>query len=201
MALALRCAGLWQAVVAGGPAFAAHRTRACRKFGVLTEYLRTRPGAYRSDHPDGSMAAVGKLGAWLTANHPLSHGMGEASPLAKLVQADGKVLLLGSPLENTTLLHLAEYRAKLPNKRVVRYQTPVYRNGARTLVEIEELDSDGGVVEWTEDGDYFERIIRAFLDSGKGRSGLVGYAESHLMDAAELVSFGVKWMEAHLVAG
>lgn len=55
--------------------------------------------------------------------------------------------LVLSPLENITLLQLAEYRAKQPSKRVVRYQTPVYRNGVRTLVEIEELDSDGGIVE------------------------------------------------------
>ena len=55
-------------------------------------------------------------------------------------------------------------------------------------------------MEWSGDGDYFECIVYAFRDAGKGRTGLVGHAESHLMSAAELVSFGVAWMEAHLVA-
>jgi len=39
------------------PPFDPARSRAYRKWGILTEYFRTWPGARRSDHPDASFAA------------------------------------------------------------------------------------------------------------------------------------------------
>ncbi len=179
------------------PGFDPATTRACRAWGILTEYLRTRPGAVRSAHPEGSFAALGARAAELVADHPLQDGLGPGSPLDKLVAMGGKVLLVGCPLAHTTLVHLAEYRARLPEKRRVRYESPVMRGGERVWVAIEELDSSDGIVDWT-GTDYFELIVRAFLDAGLGRSGRVGHAEAHLMGAAALVEFAARWMEENL---
>ena len=88
--------------------------------GVLAETLRTWPGALRSRNPGASMVAIGARARWLTADHPYDYGYGPGSPLAKLVEADGSVALLGSDLDQVTLLHLSEHLAELPNKRVVR---------------------------------------------------------------------------------
>jgi aminoglycoside 3-N-acetyltransferase len=51
------------------------------------------------------MAAVGAKAGWLTEDQPSHHGFGPGSPLAKLVDADGQVLLLGAPLDRLTILH------------------------------------------------------------------------------------------------
>ncbi len=184
-----------QAYLAEHPPFDPARSRAYRKWSILTEYLRTRPGAHRSANPEGSMAAVGAQAEWLTRDHPLQHGAGPGSPLEKLVQAGGKVLLLGSPLSDVTVLHYAEYLADVPNKRMVRYRVPLLREGRREWVWVEELDGNRGIAEWPEGDHYFPYIVHRFLVSGRGRAGNVGAAESYLLEAPELVDFAARWME------
>jgi aminoglycoside 3-N-acetyltransferase len=176
------------------PPFDPATSRADRRYGILTEYLRSRPGAHRSGHPESSFAAVGRLAKWVTEDHPLNYGYGSGSPLAHLCEAKGKVLMLGAPLDTITLLHYAEFLADVPNKRVVRYRMPVLREGRRVWIVLEEFDTSRGIVDWQGE-DYFPIIAREYLSSGKGASGIVGAAESHLLDADELVKFGVGWME------
>lgn len=113
------------------PTFDPERSRANRKWSILTEYLRTWPGACRSNHPEASVATVGAKAKWITENHPLNYPYGPGSPYAKLCQARGKVLLLGAPLNTLTILHHAEMLAHIPNKRIVRYKMPVLREGER----------------------------------------------------------------------
>src|SRR4051812_34782753 len=96
-------------------------SRATRDHGILAETIRTWPGAIRSAHPDAGMSAIGERAAWITADHPFRYGYGEGSPLAKLVEARGKVLMLGAPLDTITLLHFSEHVADIPNKRIARY--------------------------------------------------------------------------------
>jgi aminoglycoside 3-N-acetyltransferase len=179
------------------PAFDPATSRADhRSMGILTEYIRTRPGARRSGHPEGSFAAVGRLADWITANHPLRYGYGAGSPLAKLCKAGGKVLMLGAPLSTITLLHYAENLAGVPDKRIVRYRLPVLRDSQRVWIDIEEYNTDIGIVDWQGE-DYFGLIGAEYLASGKGSAGDVGAAQSYLFDAADLVQFGMKWMEDH----
>ena len=179
------------------PAFDPTRSRAHRKWSILTEYLRTWPGSCRSGHPDGSFAAVGRLAAWITADHPLRYGHGPGSPLAKLCEAGGKVLLLGAPFGSLTLLHYAEHQARVPGKRVVRYRCPVLREGQRIWVELEEYDTNNPIGQWEGDG-YFALIPQEALAKGIGRVGRVGAALSYLFDAALLHQFAVEWLEEYL---
>lgn len=115
--------------------------------------------------------------------------------MAKLCEAQGKVLLLGAPLNTLTILHHAEILAQLPNKRLVRYKMPILRDGKRVWVEIEDIDTGRGIVEGHSSADYFITIAQGYLASGRGRSGKVGAAPSYLFDAADLVEFAVQWLE------
>ncbi len=49
-----------EAYLAECPPFQAETSRANRGWSILTEYLRTTPGAHRSNHPTASVAAVGR---------------------------------------------------------------------------------------------------------------------------------------------
>lgn len=180
------------------PAFDPATSPADRGHSILAEYLRTWPGAHRSPHPEGGMTAVGGKAAWLTAEHPLEFGYGPGTPLARLVEVGGKVLMMGAPLETITLLHHAEHVADLPDKRVVTYRIPMLRDGARTWVECREFDTGRPPVPWDGDGDYFEIIARQALAAGVGVAGPLGHGEGHLFDAARLVALGVRWMEENL---
>jgi len=57
------------------------------------------------------------------------------------------VLLLGSPLNAVTILHHAETIARVPNKRIVRYEMPILWEGKSAWVEIEDIDTGEGLVE------------------------------------------------------
>jgi aminoglycoside 3-N-acetyltransferase len=176
------------------PAFDPATARAERRWGVLTEYLRTWPGARRSNHPTASVVALGAHAAYLTADHPLAYGYGAGSPFDKLCQLRGKVLLLGSPLSTVTLLHHAEHIAPLPDKQVVVNKTPILRDGMRVWVSFEEFDTTESIVPGESAEEYFAEIVRDYLATGRGAVGQVGQAQAYLFDAADLVTFAVAWM-------
>ena len=167
--------------------------RATRDHGILAETIRAWPGAVRSAHPDAGMSAIGERAAWLVADHPFQYGYGEGSPLAKLVEVHGKVLMLGAPLDTITLLHFSEHAARLPDKRITHYR----RLMPSGWVDFEEFDTCDPV-HASFDEDYFGTIARDYLATGRGARGLVGRAESYAFDAADLHRFGVAWMERHV---
>jgi len=175
------------------PPFNPATSRAYRKWSILAEYLRTWPGAFRSNHPDASIVAVGAKAKSITENHPLQYPYGSGSPLEKLCKVKGKVLLLGVPLDTITLLHHCEHIAKVPNKRIVHYKMPILSEGQRTWVEIEEFDTCGGVLPGAKE--YFQNIPREYLSSGNGHSGKVGAAQSYLFEAADFVEYAKQWLE------
>ena len=167
-----------------------------REMSILAEYLRTWPGAYRSAHPLASFVAIGAQAQWLMADQPLQYPHGPESPVARLCAVGGKVLLLGAPLSNLTLLHHAEHLANVPHKRIDRYALPVMRNGQRVWVDIEEYDTTDGIADFGSD-DYFFAIGQAYLALGKGRTAQVGNAPAYLFEADDVKQFGMQWMEAH----
>lgn len=86
----------------------------CLTMGALAECVRTTPGAVRSAHPQTSLAGLGPRAAeLLDGHHPHCH-LGERSPLARLYEADARVLLLRVGFEVCSALHLAEYRTTPP---------------------------------------------------------------------------------------
>lgn len=183
------------AYLAEGPAYDPARSRAdWREMSILSEYLRTWPGAERSRHPF-SYVAVGAHADWITRDQPWQYRDGHDSPLARLCELNGSVLLLGSPLANVTLLHHAEFLAQVPNKRIDRYSLPVLLDGQRVWMDFEEFDTTNGIVDWHED--YFESIVKAYLAKGYGQCAKVGAADSQLFKAADLRDFGIAWMEKH----
>lgn len=180
------------------PPYDARTSRAARGNGALSEFLRTWPGARRSGNPGASVAALGARAEELTADHPLDYGYGEGSPLARLVAVQGKVLLLGAPLDSITLLHHAEHLAQVPDKQVIRYEVPLA--GADGTVQwrmVEEFNTAQPVVAGL-DEDYFATILTAFLASGHGAQGKVGTAASVLVEAPAVTAFAVQWLQEHL---
>jgi aminoglycoside 3-N-acetyltransferase len=170
-------------------------TRAARQNGALPEFVRTTPGARRSGNPGASVAALGAKAEWLTRDHPLDYGYGPGSPLARLVEANGKVLMLGAPLDTMTLMHHAEHLADLPGKHVIRTETPFATPEGTMWRIIEEFDTGDPVVDSLPE-DFIEQIVTAYVATGKGRQGQVGDAPSLLVDAADILPFGVAWLEA-----
>lgn len=176
------------------PPFDPERTRANRDFGALAEFFRGHPRVRCSANPGMRMAAVGARADLLIRDHALNYGFGAGSPLERLCQAGGKLLLLGSDPDNVTLLHYAEALAPIADKRVARVRVPVRRDGARVWLDVEEFDSANGVKDWPDR--FFAAIVERFVAAGHARSGPIGAAHSHLLGARALVEFAVPIMVA-----
>ena len=177
------------------PGFDPQASRAVRMNGIIAEFVRTMPGARRSSNPGASVAAIGRLADWITADHPQDYGYGEGSPLAKLVEANGRILMVGAPWDTMTLIHHADHLADLPAKRVLRYEVP-FAAGAETAWRfMEEFDTTEPVVEGLPEN-YIEQIVTAHVAHGSGRAGTIGLAPSLLVDARPMVAFAIEWLEA-----
>lgn len=178
----------------GVPVFDKRIAHAARDHGVLHETLRNWPGAVRSDHPDAGVVAIGRLADWLTRDHPLQYGYGVGSPFEKILEAHGKVLMIGAPLDTITLLHYSEHMADIPHKRVVRYRRLMPAQHGPVWTWFEEFDTAEPVHEKLP-ANCFERIARDYLANGDGVEGTIGDARSHLFEGQDLVRFGIAWIE------
>jgi aminoglycoside 3-N-acetyltransferase len=128
----------WPFIYAHAPAFDPAVTKT-RKMGVMPELFRTWPGVLRSAHPVGSFAAYGRNAEYLTGDHQLLDEFGETSPLGRLYQLDGHVMLLGVSHQNNTSLHIAEWQASWPGKRMIQEGSAMFVKGVRQWVTYEWL--------------------------------------------------------------
>ena len=180
----------WPVIRAECPAFDPALTQP-RDMGAVADTLLRHPRAVRSVHPMVSHTAVGPHAEQITANHVLTDGFGDGSPIARLYDLDAKVLLLGVGHANNTSLHLAESRTEWPSKKWARQGSAMIIDGSRQWVEYDELDGD------TDDFDSPDGFGPYFATTGHERVGTVGQAPSRLMAQRALVDAAVVWFREH----
>jgi aminoglycoside 3-N-acetyltransferase len=77
--------------------------------GIISETIRKYPGAKRSLHPTHSAAFIGTNADYLVKDHHLDNTpVGPNSPYMKLVNLEGKILMLGVSLEHLTNFNTIE---------------------------------------------------------------------------------------------
>ncbi len=172
----------WPVIRAESPAYDP-RVASTRDMGAIVDCVLRWPGTRRSAHPHASFAANGPLAERVLEPHPLPYCFGEESPLARLYDLGGHVLLLGVGHGNNTSLHLAEHRAAFSAKRTYVEGAAVLVDGRREWVTFPDLVTDA---------DDFPAVGAAYEATGADvRVGPAGRGTARLMAQRGLVDFGV----------
>ncbi|MFC7373564.1 aminoglycoside N(3)-acetyltransferase [Fictibacillus iocasae] len=151
--------------------------------GQIADMFRCYPGVKRSNHPTLSFAAWGNKRDEILNDHAYDLGLGEESPLSRIYDVNGLVLLLGVGYDSNTSMHLAEHRA--PGLELEWSGSPVMENGKRIWKSYKR-----GVYA----DDLFPKIGQAFEQSYDVHKGKIGSADSVLMNQRELVDFTESWL-------
>jgi len=150
-------------------------TSACLGMGVVANSFRMLPGVLRSNSPH-AFAAAGPHAVAISADHPLDVPHGLNSPVGRVYELDGQVLLLGVGHDADTTIHLAETMAG------VRYRRPKYAivldGGQTSRVDYSEIDHCC---------ENFN-LVDQWLDAGRRqRRGIVGHGEARLVRSRDIV--------------
>ena len=150
--------------------------------GVVTNALRVRPEARRSQHPTHPYAAIGPLAAWLTAGHLELTTFDPQSPLGKLAEKGGWVLLLGVGMRANTAAHVGETKALVHCLSYRNYPRRVRLPGSGEVVRAWGCGwrDSPCLIEW----DPLEAAMR---ERGMIQDGRIGAAEVHLMKCRDVI--------------
>ena len=174
----------WSVIREHAPGFHVDKTPT-RGMGIIAETFRKYPGVIRSNHPDSSFCAWGEHAKFITKNHSLDSDLGEGSPLARIYELDGKVLLLGVSHSSNTSIHLAEYRSDYKEKYYKSQGSSMLVNNKRQWVQWKELNLIT---------DDFEDIGRDFEIKLAITPKKVGLADTRLFSQRQLVDFAIEWI-------
>lgn len=158
-------------------------TSTTRAMGKMVEAFRTFPGVRRSHHPMYSFAAWGKHADYVVSEQPLEEGFGPKSPLAKIYELDGFILLLGVNHDRNTSLHYAEH--VIPNRTKVEKGSALVEDGNRVWKTYEEI---------LYDSDVFQAIGKKFEERHPINKAEVGRATSKLIQQRAIVNFARDWL-------
>jgi aminoglycoside N3'-acetyltransferase len=164
--------------------FHALTTPSANDLGVVAQIFWRMPGVVRSNHVH-AFAALGPHAATITADPlPLPPHI-PASPVGRVHDLDGQVLLLGVGHDANTTLHLAELLADVPYRTAS--SCTVLENGQIKRIEYGENDSCCArfalADEW----------LRA---RGLQAEGQVGHAHARLAKSRDIVAVAVERLAA-----
>lgn len=158
--------------------------------GIIPETFRLQSGTHRSRHPNVSFCARGPHSRELLSAHHLDFGIGERSPVDRLYDLDGKILLLGVDHGSNSSLHLAEFRSRWKGReKELRFSGKLLRDGK--VVHVRFRDLDGTSDDFAQLGNDYEG------ETGNVNVGLVGMAKARLMEVRPLIDYAVEWLPKH----
>jgi aminoglycoside N3'-acetyltransferase len=156
------------------------RTSPCRHLGVVADTFWQLPQVLRSDSPH-AFAARGPAAARITAPHPADVPHGLDSPVGRVYELGGQILLLGVGHDDNTTIHLAEGLAGVRYRR--KKHLTVVSDGRPERLEYAEIDHCCQNF----------RLVEGWLEAaGLQHRGKVGHAQARLIRSHDIVGIVVE---------
>jgi len=147
----------------------------CMEMGVVADTFWRLPGVLRSGN-NHAFAAVGPLADQILAPHPIDFPHGLDSPVGRIYELDGQVLLLGVDQTSNTIIHLSESLSGVRYRRDKHLM--ILKDGKPTRLEYQEIDhccqNFSLVDEWLD-------------ERGLQKRGKVGNADARLISSRDIV--------------
>lgn len=159
------------------------KTTPIRGRGNIPDTLLLYDGVFRSSHPIESVIAKGKRAKEFVESHPLNQSEGIESPIGKLYQNDGYVLLIGVDLSSNTSLHLAEYIVDVPYLKTANVKALVTEGKNRQFVRLER---------YPESSKGFINIEKDLLQNNLIKISMINKAEIKFMKLKPVIDFVVE---------
>jgi aminoglycoside 3-N-acetyltransferase len=159
-------------------------TRASEDLGAVADTFWRMPGVARSEHPF-AFAAAGPRAAEVTSDPLALPPHSSESPVGRVRDLDGQVLLLGVEHDADTTLHLAELTAGVPYRRPK--SITVMQEGRAVRIDYGENDHCC---------QRFNLADAWLRERGLQSGGRVGYAYARLIRARDIVGVALEHLAA-----
>jgi aminoglycoside 3-N-acetyltransferase len=153
-----------------------------RSMGIVAELFRHYPGARRSPHPHSSFAALGKAAAELVDAHPVDYRFGPNSPLGKIADIGGKVLLLGAAPQTCSFYYLSQHYTG--SSVHIKKSAPIINRGQREWVDYVDVEYPNA---------WFNDATNDLVADGIITKSRLGNATCFLMCAPRALDAVVAW--------
>ncbi|MBS4196985.1 AAC(3) family N-acetyltransferase [Lederbergia citri] len=148
------------------------KTTPTEYMGIVAETFWRMPGVLRSNHPNSAFAAYGKHANEIVSEHPIDQPEGIKSPIGKVFQLDGRILLLGASHDSNTTIHLAESLNEVPYRtystmlfsnegKIEEIQVPLINHCCQNFKKIESLLKEKGYLSVQKIGNGICQFMKA----------------------------------------
>lgn len=159
-------------------------TPASTDLGIVADTFWRLPAVLRGRHPF-AFAARGPKAEQITADPLVLPPHQSDSPVGRVLDCDGRILLLGVHHDANTTLHLAELLAGVPYQ--VPHHITVLQDGRPTRIDY--LENDHCCALFRSADDWLRR-------RGVQNDGMVGYAPSRLVRSRDVIDAVLPQLEA-----
>lgn len=164
--------------------------------GIITEVFRKRKGVLRSCHPTHSVCALGRNAEYITRGHQFSETpCGRETPFYRVMELNGKIMLLGVDMNRNTMLHAIEEAA---NAQYLVEEIRVPKPVCMDFSEQHSLKNDNQVFKirkFPSGHRDFLKLTPLLRKNGLIVEGYVGSALTGIMECAPLFSFVLNLLE------